>query len=475
MRWTLRYQILTPMCLAMLVTVTGLSGLNAYSAGQRTRANLQRKITDVASTLAESNFPLTSSVLRQMQGFSGAQFVVLDRSGAATGSTSPKIAHALQAGSTNVNLKPFDLAAPVEVGDAGYYLAVLDLGRRKGIHPGEDRLVVLYPAREYREAWFQAILPPVVIGAASLVLVSLIGIVVASRIVRPLDQLRLKLGRIAAGEFKPVPLPKYDDELRDLALDVNRMSDMLIDYEAQVRKTEQVRTMGQLARGIAHQLRNSATGAIMALDLHREQCPLNEMDESLEIVHRQLQLIAKYLQRFLTLNEDARQAFETLDLNQMLERLVNLLRPTADHLAVRLQVDLGRSPVLIHGSESLLEHALLNVLLNAIEAAERGNADVRPTVNVSLAIHDESEAVFTVRDTGDGPATEVADSILEPFVTTKESGTGLGLSIARDIVVAHQGALHWRRKEGETEFELRFALLHNREGNEETRVEAARS
>jgi len=172
-----------------------------------------------------------------------------------------------------------------------------------------------------------------VIGGLALLLVAAAAIVIASRVSRPLSRLREQVGRIAEGHFEPMPLPANADEIRDLSADVNRMAAMLTAYEATIRRTEQIRTLGQLGGAFAHQLRNSATGARMALDIHRQECPLGDRSESLEVGTRQLVLMEKYIQRFLSLGARRSRVLEQLDVVEVIASLLPLLGPTAKHVA----------------------------------------------------------------------------------------------------------------------------------------------
>ena len=109
-------------------------------------------------------------------------------------------------------------------------------------------------------------------GAVAAVAIVLVTTVLAHRFVRPIRQLGDRAAAIARGDFQPVAVSRHDDEIRDLALSINRMSEQLGQYEGQVRRHEQLRTLGQLGAGIAHQLRNAATGGRMAIELHQRQC-----------------------------------------------------------------------------------------------------------------------------------------------------------------------------------------------------------
>ena len=139
------------------------------------------------------------------------------------------------------------------------------------------RLHILYPEEEYHRAWQREVYPPLgfVAGGAA-------GRDAAWPMRPPRGSPGAWAGCISRstgspdGDFQQFALPAGDDEIRTLAEAVNRMAAMLASYEQEVRRTERMRTLAHLGGGIAHQLRNSATGCAMAVDLHAEECPLGD-------------------------------------------------------------------------------------------------------------------------------------------------------------------------------------------------------
>jgi signal transduction histidine kinase len=238
------------------------------------------------------------------------------------------------------------------------------------------------------------------------------------------------------------------------------MAAMLAAYEATIRQTEQMRTLGQLGGAFAHQLRNSATGARMALDIHREECPLGDRSESLEVGTRQLVLMEKYIQRFLSLGARRSRVLEQLDLVEVIEELLPLLGPTAKHVGVQLDAELPAEAMTIHGERDGLEHLILNLLLNGIEAAsEASAAHHREDARVHIAIARTGSVVtLTVEDNGAGPPPEIGESLFESFVTSKPDGVGLGLAIAKQVVTDHHGTIAWRRENGATKFRVELPI-----------------
>ena len=144
------------------------------------------------------------------------------------------------------------------------------VGRGPGAESGS--LVVLYSQERWSAATWQAAYPALAAGAVAVLAVVAVATLLARRFVRPIRRLGDQTARIAQGDFTPVGVGKVDDELRDLAVSINRMTERLGQYEREVRRSEQLRTLGQLGAGMAHQLRNAATGGRMAIELHQRQC-----------------------------------------------------------------------------------------------------------------------------------------------------------------------------------------------------------
>ena len=314
MRWPLRNQIIVPMAIVMLATLTGASVLNAWLSARRVRGEIETQLREAARVLAESNFPLTDAVLRQAQGLSGAEFVRADAAGAILASSRSKSTYSeLPLREPANQWNELTLGDTFDDGSARYFHTSVHL-RRRSASSGDELLHILYPERSYREAWLHAVFPPMVVGGAALILVVLLAVVIASHVSRPMSRLRSQVEHIAEGDFRPLPLPNRQDEVLDLAKSINRMAEMLTRYEDDVRTNERLRTLGQLGSGMAHQMRNSVTGCRMALDLHRRECSLEGESESLDVAVRQLSLMEKYLQRFLSLGHQPPKPHSPVDL-----------------------------------------------------------------------------------------------------------------------------------------------------------------
>ncbi len=459
MRWPLRLQIMLPMSLVMLFLLVGVSALNAYLSVRRTKAQIQQQLRDVAHTLESSSFPLTDAVLGQMRGLSGADFLLSNRKGDVVAASNKEANWRIMASRLPTDVaEDFTLAAAIHLGGEPFYHAVIPL---QGPLTGGDQLLlhVLYPEHTYTESLRQATFPPLIVGAGALLLVMLVGLIISSRVAQPLRQLGRQVQRIAQGDFRSMPLPSRNDEVRDLVESVNGMAQMLTKYEENVRRNEQLRTVHQLGAGIAHQMRNAATGCRMALDLHQTECTAGKDSETMEVAARQLSLMEKYLQRFLTIGRNRDRPAEDLDVTQLIESVLQLIRPAAQHVGIQLDWSPPQDAVRVRGNAEDLEQVIVNLLLNAIEAASQNLQESPGQVAISVEHQDAAHVSIRISDSGVGPAAHVRDEIFEPLVTEKPDGTGLGLPVAKQIADQHGGTLSWQRDGDVTCFFLSLPRL----------------
>ncbi len=330
MRWPIQFQLLFPTLLVVVLTIALASVVSAYFGGVYARRSEDENLRRVVAALAETRFPLVESVLRQMRGLSGAEFVFLDQRGAIQASTlqlSPDELEQLQDTGSDQQSSELVAGPTITLGGRVYLSQHVSVPLRDpGLRAGS--LIVLCSKERWSALMRQAAYPAIIAGALAVVVVVLVTTVLAHRFVRPIRQLKQRAAAIAQGDFRPVALSRRDDEIHDLALSINQMSEQLGRYEEQVRRHEQLRILGQLGAGMAHQLRNAATGGRMAIELQQRQCrqcDRNGAGDSLDIALRQLCLMESYLQRLLALGQSQPVVQEVISLPSLVADALSLV------------------------------------------------------------------------------------------------------------------------------------------------------
>jgi signal transduction histidine kinase len=444
MRLSLRYRLLLPLSLLLAGDVAA----TAWAAGRAAAAAEQRLAGQqwaIARTLtAPPTFRLTQPVLELMKGFSGAEFLFVhpDRPPVST-LPNPNTPPPADVPSATLAAEAAEhrLGPPVTV-DGTEYRCLRLLLRQPHPDYGGD-LYIFYPESQRRTAVRDAVRPPLALGIIGGLVAVALALVIGTRLVRRVRELEHRTRLIAGGDFQPMPLPAADDELTDLCKSVNDMARRLAEFQEASERNERLRVLGQFSGGLAHQLRNAASGAKLALELFLAENPSTD-SEPLQVALRQLARIEANLRQFLDLGKPPAAANVPCDLAKLIDQTVGLLRPQCLHAGTTLVWEPPVSAVLVHGDPSQLNHLISNVIGNAIEAAGPGGA-----VEVRL-----SGTRIEVIDTGPGPPPEIAQKLFEPFVTGKPEGIGLGLAVARQAADAHRGTLTWERIEGRTVFRI---------------------
>jgi signal transduction histidine kinase len=453
MRLSLRYRLLVPLALLLLgdAAATAWAATTAARHAERRLAEQQRAI---AHTLTEprSTFPLTRPILEQMKGFSGAEFLFVPAGGArAAESTFPEPPRP-------PDVRPFDPAAgpddlelgpPVTVAGQEYRCTRLTLREQAPDRRGD--LYILYPESLRQTAVRDAVRPLVALGAVGLLVVGL-AFAFGSRLVGRIRDLDARTRLIAGGDFRPMPVPRADDELRDLCEAVNDMARRLAGFQEELQRDERLRVLGQFSGGLAHQLRNAAAGAKLALELFVAENPAAD-PEPIRVALRQLARIESNLRQFLALGKPPADVRRPCDLGQIIDQTVTLLRPQCQHAGTTLAWHPPADACVVPGDPDQLSHLFGNVIGNAVEAAGPGGS-VEARIAERGTRNGAPLFVIEVSDTGPGPPAEIAGQLFEPFVTGKEQGIGLGLAVAKHAAEAHGGAIAWDRRDGRTVFRI---------------------
>ena len=232
---------------------------------------------------------------------------------------------------------------------------------------------------------------------------------------------------------------------------------------SQLAAEEKRDLLARLLGRLAHEVRNPLSSLDIHVQLLEEDLAAlapqvrEQLTPRLEIIHGELHRLEGIVERFLRLAGPAGVDLEPVEIRKILTHVCELLRPEAKarEIIISTQADEALPPVM--ADPVRLTQALLNLVINAIQAVER-----KGRVEVSAGVADGRVNV-SVSDNGPGIPPEKLASIFDPYFTTKIEGSGLGLWIARQIVTAHGGSLEaWNGPSGGAVLTMRLPL--KREG-----------
>lgn len=262
---------------------------------------------------------------------------------------------------------------------------------------------------------------------------------------RPLEELMDTIGRVRSGDLSArVEFAKRGDDIGRLGRQFNEMIETLEQNRAEIEmlhsremsRAEHLATLGELAAGLAHEIRNPLAGIAGVVDvMGKELSPTSPSRAVLGDVQKEVFHIQAILNDLLSYARPRPPSFHAADLNATVEQAVLLARQQILTKPIKITFEPVAGLLKVFHDPALIQQVVLNLLLNSIQAIP-GEGQVR----VSLS-GERDQAVIQVSDTGRGIPPEALAKIFKPFYTTRREGTGLGLSLANGIVQAHEGRI----------------------------------
>jgi two-component system sensor histidine kinase HydH len=220
-----------------------------------------------------------------------------------------------------------------------------------------------------------------------------------------------------------------------------------------VLRAEELAEVGQIAAGLAHELRNPLTSIKMLVQVDRERAEARGMpSDDLYAIEQEIRRMEGRLNAFMDFARPPRPERRLLDLIPVVEQTIALLGGRAAKQRVNLRFDRPEAPVLIEADGEQVRQLLVNLVLNALDVMPRGGA-----LELKLHAPSDGQIELWVLDTGPGIPPRHLPRLYEPFFTSKDTGLGLGLVVSQRIARDHGGSLSaWNRPEGGACFVLRL-------------------
>jgi signal transduction histidine kinase len=276
----------------------------------------------------------------------------------------------------------------------------------------------------------------------------LLGYAMARRVHQSIYQLSVRVRDAAGrlnGETRAVTLEDTGDgaglegHMQNIVEEVERVFQRLQQREREVLRAEQLAAVGQVAAGVAHELRNPLTSVKMLVQTGLEgAAPPGLQPDDLAIIEHEIRRMEACIQTFLDFARPPSSERRRTDLVAVVRRAAALVEGRVRRQHVSCAVDVPARPIelLIDGEQ--IHQVLVNLLLNALDALPHGG-------KVRVEVHDptpeEPSVVARVLNDGPGIPPAIKARLFEPFVSGKETGLGLGLSICRRLVEAHGGTI----------------------------------
>ncbi len=300
-------------------------------------------------------------------------------------------------------------------------------------------------------------------GLQVLVLLGLTAAGVGLLVVRPVQGMVSVMERMQGGDLDVKMSPVGTRELDILVNGFNSMVARLraakqadeLSRRAQMERAEQLATVGELAAGLAHEIKNPLSGVKAAVEvLARDYDAVDPKRMVLAQSAAEISRIDRVIRDLLQYARPKAPSLVRVDLNQIVRDSLMLTSVQASAQQIAVECELAGSLPEVEADTAMIRQVLVNLLLNAIHAVE-GQVE-GALIRVSTRADGDS-VVCLVRDNGPGVPASQAEQIFRPFHTSRARGTGLGLSISQRVVEMHRGRL-WLENPGEPGASFAFSL-----------------
>jgi signal transduction histidine kinase len=270
------------------------------------------------------------------------------------------------------------------------------------------------------------------------------AVVIGWRFTRPIKQLASAARRVAAGSLNFRVKVKRADEVGQLASTFNEMIEGLKakrELEEKLNHSERSAVIGRLTASVAHEIRNPLNVLNLSIDHVSSKFAPDDLNDRMQFTRilssmkDEIARLKHLVSDLLNYGRPAQLAVRKLDLRQLVEETIALIRPQAEAQNVTLTVEEGESSADVRGDRERLKSCLSNLTINALQAMPSGGH------LVARVRRQDGFVEVTVRDNGVGISEEALTKIFEPYFSTKQSGFGLGLAVTKKIVEEHQGLI----------------------------------
>ena len=280
------------------------------------------------------------------------------------------------------------------------------------------------------------------VAAGGILFAILCSLWIAAKVSRPIEQLARAAEQVAAGNWETHVPERSRDEVGLLARSFNHMTAELVSQRERLVQTERVAAWRELARRLAHELKNPLFPLQLTVEnlVRARELPPEEFDEvfreSTQTLGMEIANLKTIIGRFSDFSKMPKPELERIDVREVLDRVFSFYdAATPDGNAIHFQTRFPTEPLLINVDPELIHRALCNLVLNAMDAMPNGGT-------LTLSTNENGEKVeIRVADTGEGMTPEECERLFTPYYTTKQHGTGLGLAIVQSVIADHAGTI----------------------------------
>jgi len=449
---SIQTRIVVPIVLIM-VFVFGMAALAAARFVANTvESQVKVRISGLAEFISRAGFPLSEGTLKSMGDLLDVGLATVTSDGRLRQSNlTPRLAESLVRSAESLPSRS-DSPSVIRRNLAGrdYLVASAPM------HSGSDAvLLLIYDAAKLREAQWDSVWPILAAALIAVILANISGWYVAKSITRPLRKLADQTAQVASGDLSSHITVRTGDEIEQLSDDFNHMIESLRKYQEELLKQERLATLGAVAAGIAHEIRNPLTSMKMMAQMLLQK-ELSDSDrESLSVMLDEIERLQLTTGGLLDYARPVEPRPGSADAPKAVKEVLRLLDRQLAHRATNVTARFPEEELIASIDTNRLKQVTMNLILNALNAMPEGG-------KLDIEIRRSGQrAELVVTDSGRGIPESDMGRIFEPFYTSGPGGFGLGLAISKRFIEEAGGSISASSGSGGTTFVVDIPVAQN--------------
>ncbi|MEM6689813.1 MAG: HAMP domain-containing sensor histidine kinase [Planctomycetota bacterium] len=443
---SLRFRLLLPLIIVGFLVVILVSYISLQKSRATVQDQLDRRTEQLINVLRSPNYPLSPTVLELLAELTDSHLATINDKRQIVDTTLSSLASAPEDGQL------------INVDGISYRCRSTTLSVNAQTANQVNELVILVNADFLTSQQTQAAFLPIATGIMVLVSLSAVWILLANQVVSRIGKLRERFRTISEGDFEPKDVQlsvsqsfEHLDEIGQLENSAELMAGNLKELWSQVNRQQSERIIHQVAAGMAHQLRNSLTGARIAIELE-SKAKGNEQSEGLDVALTELEQAESQVKQLLILASGKLVGNAPTAVMECVDKMKKTFRPIAKHRNKDLTWSVFPFETNVNVPQgSTWSAAVSNLIQNALDAGQ--------AVCVEIT-QEDNDVVTIVRDDGPGVSNTIAKGLFEAFNSTKPEGLGLGLAVAQRAAKTFAGELSYQRQDDITQFRFSCPITH---------------
>ena len=436
MKWRLRlhHRIVIPFAVVALLATSASAFLALNEVSQAFEARIQSQILNTSEVISRGGFAFSPAILRSVKSITGAEVVTFDADGSILSTTvDPSHAALLRSVTTSAAARQARTADQPLVSEIDCDAPCLVTYRQVIGRPGA--LVAVVAETTEVSAALRAVARTIVLASlASLAALVVVSQIVARRVTAPLDQLVRFTQDVSGGNRGRARAG--DDEVGRVGQAFNEMMDRLDASQSALVRSEKLALAGLLAARVAHDIRNPLASMKIQAQLLESRVKGDARSGTLvNAVLDDISQVESVIRDLIELARPGQLRRMPADMNALLRTVLRQLDARLLHRKVGVEMELPDRLPLVNIDPERFSQALLNVIVNAVDAMPNGG---------TLGVHTRAtgdHVVVEIDDDGVGIDPDILDRVFDPFVSSKPGGVGLGLVNAKAVVENHGGRI----------------------------------